>query len=222
MLFAEDLIPVEVVAFCEKCSRALRDLTTYNDCIDLVRKNLPGLLLNGSLMARLLTNIAEGSGYPDVRAPTMFDNELILFLEERRLYSLRMYLWGPGEFTEPHDHNSWGVIGTAAAGFEVVNYRREDDGSRKGFARLVESEKMELQPGETAFTLPLNDGIHKTGNPTRNTIVTLSVYGSSIGRGYLQGFDIAGNRVYRILPPKRKKMFLATEALKSLTCTSLG
>lgn len=221
MPLLKDLMPVEVVDFCKKCSQGLQDLTHYKDCIDLVRRELPELLLKESLMARLMTNIVEELGYPDVRVPTMFDNELILYLEERRHYSLRMYLWGPGEFTEPHDHNSWGVIGTVSAGFEVVNYLREDDGSRKGFARLVESEKMELQPGETAFTFPLNDGIHKTGNPTQDTIITLSVYGPSIGRGYLQGFDVADNRVYRILPPKRKKMFLAAEALKSLTSTSI-
>jgi len=209
-------IPAAIKDFCDACSQRLRGLKDYTDCIDLARNELPRLLLDRTLMTRLMKNIAAGTGYPDVRVPTMFDNELILYLEQTRLYSLRMYLWGPGEYTAPHDHNSWGVIGTVSAGFEVINYRRDDDGSRAGHARLAEKETMELKPGQTASTLPLDQGIHKTGNPTRGTIITLSIYGRPLDRGYLQGFDVADNRVYRILPPKHKKMYLAAEALKDL------
>ncbi len=209
-------VPTVIREFCETCTQRLRDLHDYPACIELACSELPRLLLDRSLMAELMENIAAGTGYPDVKVPTMFDNELVLYLEKTRLYSLRMYLWGPGEYTVPHDHNSWGVIGTVSAGFEVTNYRREDDGSRKGYARLAAEETLVLQPGQTASTRPLNEGIHKTGNPTQTTLITLSIYGRPLDRGYLQGFDVAEDRVYRILPPKRKKMYLAAEALKTL------
>ena len=212
----DESIPETIRDFCENCSRRLRGLKKYNECIEAAGSELTRLLLDRSLMTTLLENIAEGGGYPDVRTPTMFDNELILYLEKSRLYSLRMYLWGPGEYTVPHDHNSWGIIGTVTTGFEVINYRREDDGSQEGYARLAQKEVMQLQPGQTASTLPLNEGIHKTGNPTESTLITLSIYGQPLGRGYLQGFDVEDNRVYRILPPKLKKMYLAAEALEDL------
>jgi predicted metal-dependent enzyme (double-stranded beta helix superfamily) len=213
-MLSNEYMPDEINQFCKECTQGLRGLQ-LEECILLVRSQLPRLLLNESLAAKLMKNILDGVGYPDARMPTMFDNELVLFTD-RNLFSLRMYLWGPGEYAGAHDHNSWGVIGTVSPGFEVINYRREDDCSREDYARLAEKERMELQPGEMAHTLPLNDGIHETGNPTRNTMVTLSVYGRSLGRGYLQGFNIADNRVYRILTPRRKKIYLASEALKSL------
>jgi predicted metal-dependent enzyme (double-stranded beta helix superfamily) len=147
----------------------------------------------------------------------MFDNELLLYLHPLGFFSLRMYLWGPGEYTYPHDHNSWGVIGAVSEGYEVVNYRREDDESIEGYASLVEVERFRLQPGETAFTLPLSKGIHKTGNATGESIITLHFYGKSMPRGYLNGFDIANNRVYRVFPPRQKKELLARQALSCLT-----
>jgi predicted metal-dependent enzyme (double-stranded beta helix superfamily) len=213
-MLSTESMPAEISDFCQYCTQGLRGLQ-FEDCIRLVRQKLPGLLLNQALVAKLLKNILDGGGYPDPRTATMFDNELVLFVETN-LFSLRMYLWGPGEYAGVHDHNSWGVIGTVSPGFEVINYRREDDCTREDYAWLVERERMALQPGEMAHTLPLNAGIHDTGNSTQNTIVTISVYGRPLGRGYLQGFNVADRRVYRILTPRRKKIYLASEALKSL------
>ncbi len=167
-------------------------------------------------MPGLLNNLVDGEGYPDARRPTMFDNEVPLYLDPQGLFSLRMYLWGPMEYTYPHDHNSWGVIGTASEGYEVINYRRLDDESHEGYARLAEVERMRLQAGETAFTLPFSKGIHKTGNGTKGSIATLHFYGKTLSRGYLNGFDIANNRVYRIFPPRQKKQLLARQALDFL------
>ncbi len=209
-------LQAEIVSFCEQCARSLEGLTSPKARIKLITEELPKLLLNKDLIAGLLNNIANGEAYPDVRRPTMFDNEVLLYLDPQGLFSLRIYLWGPMEYTYPHDHNSWGVIGTAAEGYEVINYRRVDDESHEGYARLVEVERLRLQPGETAFTLPFSKGIHKTGNATKASIATLHFYGQTLPRGYLNGFDTANNRVYRVYPPKRKKQLLALQAFECL------
>jgi len=216
MLIPPNLIQIQIKGFCEKFSRELSGMSDPGKCIELAGSSLSELLLNRALMAGLMHNMVSGAGYPDLGKPTLFDNEVVLFLEESRAFSLRLYLWGPGEFTPPHDHNSWGVLGTVSAGFESINYRREDDGLREGYAKLKELDKRQLQAGETVFTLPLNAGIHKTGNPTEETIITISIYGPSVGRGYIQGFDLVRNRVYRLVSPRHKKVLLATRALKSL------
>jgi predicted metal-dependent enzyme (double-stranded beta helix superfamily) len=216
MAISLHLVQSEIRSFCEQCFGGLDELTSHKARIELVSEKLPGLLLNKELCAALLTSLIQDEGYPDVRRPTMFDNEVPLYLHPQGLFSLRLYLWGPGEYTFPHDHNSWGVIGTVSEGYEVVNYRRVDDESHEGYARLVEVERLRLQPGETASTLPFSKGIHKTGNATRGSIVTLHLYGKSLPRGYLNGFDIASNRVYRLYPPRQKKKVLAQQALQSL------
>jgi 3-mercaptopropionate dioxygenase len=216
MVMASQLVQKEILSFCEQCYRNLDGLTDDKACIELIRAELPGLLLNRELCVGLLSNLVHGDGYPDIRRPTMFDNEVPLYLHPEGLFSLRMYLWGPGEYTSPHDHNSWGVIGTVSEGYEVINYRRLDDESHEGYARLVQVERLRLQSGDTAFTLPFSNGIHKTGNAATQSIVTLHFYGKTLPRGYLNGFDIPNNRVYRIFSPRRKKELLAGQALSSL------
>lgn len=205
----------EIRSFCRRCSEGLSKLSgDPMECIQYIRGELPRLLLDRELMMDVLRNASSGAAYPDVRRQTLFDNELLLHMESQ--FSLRLYLWGPGEYTKPHDHNSWGVIGTPSHGYGVVNYRREDDGSVEGYAKLVETEHLSLGPGETAFTLPLNEGIHMTGNPTTKTIISLNLYGPPIRRGYLQTFDVKRERVSRIMAPKHLKAYLSAQALRCL------
>jgi hypothetical protein len=99
----------------------------------------------------------------------------------------------------------------------VINYSRLDDGSRAGYAELKERERFFLNPGESAHTYPLDRGIHMTGNPTLDTVITLSLYGKPLARPYIQGFDAVNGRVFRIMSPRRKKAHLAAEALRTLS-----
>jgi predicted metal-dependent enzyme (double-stranded beta helix superfamily) len=198
-------VPSELAEFCRSCSSGLAELQTDDAYIKFMRGELPGLLSNRSLFERILRDLLESETYPDLRVSTMFDNELLLHADPARLFSMRMFLWGPEMHTPVHDHNSWGVIGPVSGEFQVVNYRRRDDGSREEYAVLEETENLVLQPGETEFTLPLEEGIHRTGNPTRETIISISVYGRPISRGYINGFNLTNNSVFHILPPKAKK-----------------
>lgn len=209
-------IPSEISSFCQRCSERLSGTSESADRIELVRSELPLLLRNKTLFSEILCNLIEGAKYPDLRQATMFDNELLLYADPARLFSLRLFLWNPGDYTPVHDHNSWGVIGPVSGELDVTNYRREDEGSEDKHARLAETERLRLLPGGTAFTLPLNEGIHRIGNPTRETMLSLSVYGNPLPRGYINRFDIASGRVHRILPPKLKKQELAIQALPGL------
>jgi predicted metal-dependent enzyme (double-stranded beta helix superfamily) len=216
MTISPQTVRSEILKFCDLCSKGLADLHDDRARVDFAREKLPELLLARDLFTELLRQVVDGSGYPDIRRPTLFDNELLLHVDSERRFSLRMYLWDPGEHTHPHDHNSWGVIGPVTAGYEVTNFRRMDDGSREGYAQLEPVETLLLDAGKTAFTLPFDEGIHRTGNPTGTGMVTLHLYGKSLPRGYLNRFDLNSNRVYRILPPRTRKRLLAEQALKGL------
>ncbi|MFA4911588.1 MAG: cysteine dioxygenase family protein [Desulfobacteria bacterium] len=209
-------VPLEITSFCKRCSDGLYGITEDESFVELFRNELPSLLRNKPLFAEIMHSLVDGGGYPDLGHSTMFDNELLLHADSSRLFSLRMFLWGPGEYTVIHDHNSWGVIGPVSGALGVFNYKREDNESRDGYARLIETEEVRCLPGETTFTLPLNRGIHKIGNPTQESMVSLSVYGKPLARCYINGFDIDNDRIYKIFAPKSKKKMLAFQALAGL------
>lgn len=209
-------MPAEIRSFCSRCSQTLQQLTDYDSCIGFVKEEMSELLRDRGLFTHLMRAMIAGGPFPDAQRPTLFDNELVLYIDPDRLYSLRIYLWGPGEYTPIHDHNAWGVIGSVNDGYEVINYSRLDDESIESYAELKEVERFSLRAGQCAHTLPLNDGIHKTGNPTSETNITLSLYGRPLTRPFIQGFDDVHRRVYRILSPRRKKLYLAGQAIKGL------
>ena len=187
-----------------------------NERIAFVRAEMPALLLNRRLLKKIMTDIVKGKRYPDIRQATMFSNEFILYINNRRLYSVRLYIYEPGQYTPVHDHNSWGVYGCVSKKVEVIRYRRQDDETRQGYARLHETDRIMLQPGDTSVVRPLNDGIHQAGNPLTDTSVMLSVYGTPIRRLYVNQYDPVQNRVSRLYPPRLRKKRLATQALETM------
>lgn len=207
---------MEITSVCEKWSEGLSNLKDDIACVDYARRELAILLQNKELFAKILDEVVKGGKYPDIRSASMFDNELLLYADPSRQLSLRLFLWAPGEYTVVHDHNSWGVIGPVSGVLEVLNYKREDDESKEGYAKLVNTKKLTCMPGETTFTLKLNEGIHNIGNPTNATMISLGMYGIPIRRGYINGFDPEKNSVYKIFPPKVKKRTLAKQALSGL------
>jgi len=187
-----------------------------------IGREMPELLLNQLLFKKILTHIVKGQRYPDARQATMFTNEFILFISTKRLFSVRLYIYDPGQYTPIHDHNSWGVYGCVHNQIEVIRYRREDDETRPGYARLREIERPVLDPGQVASVLPLNDGIHKAGNPAVKTSVMLCVYGTPIRRLYVNQYDRLQNSVSKLYPPRLRKKMLAAQALETMDNSSQG
>ena len=77
---------------------------------------------------KLLKNIKSGSPYPDLRQAQMIDDEILLYLNPKRIFSLRMFLYGPGDYTPIHDHNSWGISGASLGVLGVIRCARDDAG----------------------------------------------------------------------------------------------
>ena len=206
----------ELQTLFDRWAESIHSLKDMEKRISYIAKEMPGLLLNQRLFKKILTNIVKGQRYPDARQATMFANEFVLFINNKRLFSVRLYIYEPGQYTPVHDHNSWGVYGCVHNKIEVIRYRREDDETKPGYARLEEIERPVLHPGQTASVLPLNDGIHKAGNPDGQTSVMLSVYGTPIRRLYVNQYDHLQHRVSKLYPPRLRKKMLATQALDSM------
>lgn len=180
------------------------------------RDELPSLLANRAFFEGTLFGILNGKPHPDLRQETLFDNELVLYRDPGRLFSLRLYIFAPGAHTSVHDHIAWGVSGSAFGKLEVVRYRREDDGSNPDQAQLALAGRLVLWPGEIETTLPLDQGIHSTGSTTEETTLMVSVYGTPLRRLYVQRFNLENGSVHRLFPPRFKKKRLAEQALKAM------
>ena len=206
----------ELQAVFDHWAQSIQKIKSHNERIAFTRAEMPALLLNRRLIKKILADIVKGKRYPDIRQATMFSNEFILYINNRRLYSVRLYIYEPGQYTPVHDHNSWGVYGCVSRREEVIRYRRQDDETRQGYARLHETERVILQPGDTSVVQPLNDGIHQAGNPATGTCVMLCVYGTPIRRLYVNEYDHMRNSVRRRYPPRLRKKRLAGQALDNM------
>jgi predicted metal-dependent enzyme (double-stranded beta helix superfamily) len=71
----------------------------------------------------------------------------------------------PGKSTPPHNHDTWAVIVAIEGQEENRVYRRTDDGSRPGHARLEVEREVTVQPGTPITFLPQDlHSIHVAGD----------------------------------------------------------
>jgi hypothetical protein len=205
--------PRELGRICSRWSDAVARISDDAGCIEFFENELPTFLGSRSLFVEILENMIKGNSYPDIRQAQLFDEEILLYLNPKRLFSIRMFIYGPGEYTPIHDHSSWGLIGSALGNLGVVKYSRKVEALEERYACLCKTENLVLKPGQTEVVLPLNQGIHQTGNPTEQTIIMISIYGRPIRRIYINRFDERTGEVRHMYPPRIRKKMLAADAL---------
>lgn len=213
-----------VLAYGRAWSREIGGLADEEAYIDYFRQALPRLLGDRPLVRSLLEEIRAGAAYPDIRKAGFFENEVLLYLDERRRFSLRLYFHAGGEYTVIHDHNAWGVSGVASGRLGVVRYRLEAEDGKESSpggeaakpARLVRTGHRILPAGEVTVTRPLAPGIHQTGNPDALPNIMITVYGRPARRLYIREYDPVTHRAFRRYHPRIRKQRCASDVLKAL------
>ena len=209
-------LPRKLIDYCESLARGLSERTKTEECIGFVSRLLPEIVSDKRLFREILEGMVRGDAYLDLSYATMFDSEVILYRDPARLFTIRMFLRGPGEYDPIHDHNSWGVISPVQSELEVVYFIREDDGSKENYAHLAQTGRRVLKPGEISLVRG-PESIHRTGNPTQQTSIQISLYGRpQTRRNYINGFDEVTGLVYPIIAPKIRKQRLALQALAEI------
>lgn len=170
---------------------------------------LPELLEERALFADIVDGITKGNPYPNLKRTEVFDNEMLLYLDGGRRFSLRMCVYAPGEYSRVHDHNAWGVTGCVNGHLGVMHYNRLDDEVQPGVAILRRSGNRTLVPGETEYTQPLEHGIHATGAEGSEPVLMVSVFGTPVRRLHVNIFDPERNTVTEAYPPRIHKRMLA-------------
>ena len=86
--------------------------------------------------------------------------------------------WLPGRGAPPHNHGTWAVVTGVDGPERNVFWKRVDDGSRPGYAEIVEQGAKVFGPGEVVTFMP--DSIHSVVNETDAVTVSLHVYGTHV------------------------------------------
>ena len=89
-------MPAELRFICNRWSAELIKRDDQNDQIEYVRNALPALLNNQALFMELLRNIAGGHPFPDIHKAQLFEDEILLYLNTKPVFSIRMFIYEPG------------------------------------------------------------------------------------------------------------------------------
>lgn len=97
-------------------------------------------------------------------------------------------VWPANTIGSPHDHMTWGVVAVAEGELDIVNYRRDDDGSVSGKAVLHERERFTGKTGGIGYVLPPHEDIHEISNRGTRQAISIHTYGRDIRRCH--AFDL--------------------------------
>lgn len=110
------------------------------------------------------------------------DNSLFLVVDS----------WLPGRGVRPHDHGTWAIVVGVTGTERNVFWRREDDGSVPGHARLSPVRDVQIGPGDGVAMA--SGEIHSVTNETRETTLSFHVYGRHLNYTGRSQFDVEGER----------------------------
>jgi len=171
-------------------------------------------LANPDLMLDHLVSVTESRS--DEEYLPIDVNDISIYRDSNRMFSVRIFVWEPNYPYHIHDHGSWGVMGCLANQVRETKYRRLDDGSQCDYAELEVRAEAVIQPGQTTFVLPLNEGIHRMMAFGKKPALSVHVYGKPIRTGFIQGYMLESNSAYKMYPVKVQRRILVIRALEMI------
>ena len=121
----------------------------------------------------------------------------LIYKPEDENFSIIGAVWKPGQTTPIHDHLTWAMIGTYSGQEREAIFRRLDDGSNPGFARLEKvSERMN---GRGHVTVLGTSGIHRVDNVESESALSIHVYGRDIGPAERHAYDPVTGQISRFV-----------------------
>jgi len=199
--------------FAEEFEGLVASERDHQNLLERGQAVLTKLLPNKELAKGVLAQLLSSESLPYHMLSTTDNHDFLLHRSPKGSFSLRLYVWEPGSHHHIHDHGSWGVVGAYVNELLVIRYRRVDDGTNEGYAKLVSQERRILQEGQTSSVLPFDDGIHWTGSSGYHLAMSIHAYGRALRRGYILGFDLDKDSTYKLCTPRLEKSLLAAKAL---------
>ncbi|KTD20281.1 putative Cupin region protein [Legionella lansingensis] len=129
--------------------------------------------------------LEEKHYHPD---PQIGFSSWLIHEEKDHTLAINLVTWEPGREIIPHDHQTWGVVGSVNGTEKNYFWTRLDDGSKSGYAD-IRREKAAIirQAGEVICFMP-ND-IHSVINESTDVAISLHVYGKNLNYTGRSQFD---------------------------------
>jgi predicted metal-dependent enzyme (double-stranded beta helix superfamily) len=181
--------------------------------IKRVREILAELALDMTWFHRFVEERLLSPDFMKQQVNTIWPNEICLYRSPERDFTVLAYVWEPRTRDVVHDHGAWGVISPVSQPLAERKYRRLDDGRHEDTAELKEAAFWVIAPGQATVVRPLDEGIHRLENAGAGHVLSVNVYGRSLGRGYVRFFDPETHRVWRAYRAATNKPVLFLRAL---------
>jgi len=145
------------------------------------------------LGGRLLGDLVARDGWlPDsmARPSAQRYQQYLLHVDAAGRFSVVSFVWGPGQSTPIHDHQTWGLVGVLRGLERSQRYIAQANG------RLVADGPPSLhRPGDVEAIPVLGGGIHQVANALEDGVsVSIHAYGADIGRVQRSTFTLDGHK----------------------------
>ena len=102
----------------------------------------------------------------------------LLYADPQRQFSILAIVWLPEQCTPIHGHTAWGAVGVYAGHpyCEVFDTRTD----ARPAMELTPQMKLRLHPKDLAIVQPGIDDVHRIGNDSRSTCITIHIYGRDL------------------------------------------
>lgn len=204
-------------SFCAELRELLESTNSQSGIFHRSRQLVSDLALKPLFLKEVFRRYATDDEFLKNRQLTVDPNEITIFADPSGLFSLRLYVWDPAVSYPVHSHGSWGVVACVSGEILERKFKVLDKGDPPGFAKILESGRAVIKPGDTTTVLPLERGIHQMEAVAKeHSSISLHLYGKAVRRGFLECYDLQKDSVYRVMNPYLYGRVCALRALGSI------
>lgn len=159
-----------------------------HDCRQILAEPAVQATQLAHLKARLVPLLGEPGWLPGSHAVPREDRyaQYLLYAAPDDSFSVVSFVWRPGQWTPVHDHTVWGVIGVHQGVERTEIWQHDASGT------IACTRRFDAGVGEVGSVSPETGDIHRVGNVSNDTAISIHLYGGNIGAIRRHTYDEAG------------------------------
>lgn len=154
-----------------------------------MRSGLDQYELTAQIREDLTQVLADGVQLPDEFTRPNPDHYVMypLYVSESGDLSVAAAVWGVGQKTPVHGHETWGVVGI----YSGLEYERQYEKPTVPGLPLVHAGEETWKPGEVTVCCTTDDDVHEVWSEGNQPCVGIHVYGADMGELKRRRYDPA-------------------------------